>query len=237
MKKVIFIFLTLNLAACTELQNLAGAVLSETSEAGLTSGQIGQGLKEALTIGISNGAQRLSATDGYFKSAYKILLPAEAQKVTNKLRNVPLFGDVEAKILEKVNRAAEDAAKKAAPIFVSAIKGMSFQDATSILMGNQDAATKFLHNATFNKLYSEFQPVIVSSLNKFGALDYWSDAVNAYNKLPFVEKQNPKLDDYVANKALDGLFSMVEKKEVDIRKNVSSRTSDLLRKVFAKQDR
>ncbi|NNE29122.1 MAG: DUF4197 domain-containing protein [Saprospiraceae bacterium] len=234
MKKILFLIFTINLAACTELQNLAGAVLTEGQ--GLTTTQIGQGLKEALTIGIGNGAARLGSTDGYYKSAYKILLPEEARQVTSKLQNVPLFGNVEEKILEKINHAAEDAATKAKPIFVSAIREMTFQDATSILMGEKNAATQYLNKATRAKLYAEFQPVIVNSLNKFGAIDYWADAVNTYNKIPFVKKMNPKLDDWVAQQALNGLFSMVEKKELDIRKNVTSRTSDLLRKVFAKQD-
>lgn len=235
MKKILFLVVALNLSACTELQNLAGAVLTET-DGGLSSLDIGKGLKEALTIGISKGAARLSATDGYYKSIYKVLLPEEAQTVTNKLRNVPLFGNVEEKILEKINRAAEDAAKKAKPIFVSAITQMTFQDATSILMGDKNAATQYLNKATYNQLYQEFKPVIVNSLNKFGAVDYWADAVNTYNKIPLVKKMNPSLDDFVAKAALKGLFSMVEKKELDIRKNVSSRTSDLLKKVFAKQD-
>jgi len=235
LKKITFLLLAINLTACTELQQLAGSVLTD-SGGGLTSLDIGNGLKEALRIGISNGSDRLSVKDGFFKSAYKILLPADAQKVTSKLRNVPLFGNVEDKILEKINRAAEDAATKAKPIFVSAIQQMTFQDATSILMGPKNSATQYLNRATYNQLYQEFLPVIVNSLNKFGALDYWGDAVNTYNKIPFTTKLNPKLEDFVAQKALMGLFSMVEKKELDIRNNVASRTSDLLKKVFAKQE-
>ena len=203
----------------------------------LTQEQIGQGLKEALTIGISEGANLLSQTDGYYKSAYKILLPEEAQKLTAKLKNVPGFADVEAVILEKINRGAEDAAKQAAPIFVDAIKGMSFSDATQILMGEKNAATTYLNNATYDKLYQSFNPIIVTSLDKFNARKYWSDAVTAYNKIPFVEKMNPSLDDYVTQQALKGLFSMVEKKELDIRSNIAARTSDLLKKVFAEQDK
>ena len=203
----------------------------------LTQEQIGQGLKEALTIGISEGANLLSQTDGYYKSAYKILLPEEAQKLTAKLKNVPGFADVEAVILEKINRGAEDAAKQAAPIFVDAIKGMSFSDATQILMGEKNAATTYLNNTTYDKLYQSFNPIIVTSLDKFNARKYWSDAVTAYNKIPFVEKMNPSLDDYVTQQALKGLFSMVEKKELDIRSNIAARTSDLLKKVFAEQDK
>jgi len=202
----------------------------------LTQEQIGQGLKQALEFGISEGAAKLSQEDGYYKSAYKILLPEEARKVTDKLQNIPGFTEVEDVILEKINRGAEDAAKKAKPIFVDAIKQMSFRDATNILMGDKDAATQYLNQATYDKLYAEFNPVIINSLDKFNARKYWSDAVSKYNKIPFVEKLNPSLDDYVTSQALVGLFDMVEKKELDIRSNVAARTTDLLKKVFAKQD-
>lgn len=203
---------------------------------GLTSEEIGSGLKQALEFGISEGAQRLSKEDGYYKSPYKILLPPEARQVADRLQNVPGFNQVEEVILEKINRGAEDAAKRAKPIFVNAIRSMTFNDALDILMGEDDAATQFLNRATYNQLYSEFNPVIVTSLDKFNARDYWSDAVNAYNKIPFVDKANDDLDDYVTKQALIGLFSMVEKKEVEIRNNVSARTTSLLKKVFARQD-
>ena len=152
------------------------------------------------------------------------------------MKNIPGFTEVESVILEKINRGAEDAAKRATPIFASAIKGMTFQDAMGILMGEKNAATTYLNNKTYTQLYQEFSPVITNSLDKFKARDYWADAVNAYNKIPFVEKANPDLGDYVTTEALKGLFSMVEKEELNIRKNVSARTSDLMRKVFAKQD-
>lgn len=203
---------------------------------GLTTAQIGAGLKEALDQGITKGAQRLSQTDGYFKSSYKILLPPEAREITDKLKGVPGFAQVENTILEKINRGAEDAAKKATPIFVSAIKAMTFQDAMGILMGEKNSATTYLNNKTYQSLYGEFSPVIINSLDKFKAREYWADAVNAYNKIPFVQKANPDLADYVTSEALNGLFSMVEKEELNIRKNVGARTSDLMRKVFAKQD-
>ena len=232
-KKIGILLFVLQFTACAELQNIAGTVLEEET---LTSTDIANGLKEALTIGISNGSDILSATDGYFKSQYKILLPEEARKVTDKLQNVPGFSQVEDVILEKINRGAEDAAKKAKPIFVDAIKQMNFNDAMGILMGEDDAATQYLNRTTRTKLYNEFNPVIVNSLNKFNAIEYWADAVNAYNKIPFVEQLNPSLDQYVTEQALNGLFSMVEKEEAKIRTDISARTSDLLRKVFAKQD-
>jgi Protein of unknown function (DUF4197) len=232
-KKIGILFLIFQLTACAELQNIAETVLDEDV---LTSTDIANGLKEALTIGIGKGSDALSLKDGYFKSQYKILLPEEAIKITEKLKIIPGFSQVEDIILEKINRGAEDAAKKAKPIFVDAIKSMTFEDAMGILMGPNDAATQYLNRSTRTKLYNEFNPVIVTSLNKFNAIEYWADAVNTYNKIPFVEKLNPSLDQYVTEQALSGLFSMVEKEEGKIRTDLSARTSDLLRRVFAKQD-
>ncbi|MEL6866096.1 MAG: DUF4197 domain-containing protein [Bacteroidota bacterium] len=202
----------------------------------LSTEEAGKGLKEALNIGVGKAVDFLSVEDGYYKSAYKVLLPEEARKVTSKLKAVPGFADAEEKMILKINRAAEDAAKKAKPIFIDAIKGMSFQDAMDILLGKDDAATRYLENATYQNLFSEFLPVIQASLDKFNARDYWRKAVNAHNKIPLTKKANPELDDYVTKQALLGMFSLIQKKEEDIRKNQSSRTSDLLKKVFAKQD-
>ena len=234
LRKIGILLLAVQLTACTALQNITGSVLNGEGE--LTSLEIGNGLKEALNIGISKGADRLSQTDGYFKSAYKILLPEEVQKVTNTLQKLPGFAQVENKMIELLNRAAEDAATSAKPIFVSAIKEMTFQDATAILMGQQDAATQYLHRKTYTNLQGAFRPKVKTSLDRVKATEYWNKAVTAYNKIPLVEKVNPNLDDYVTTKALSGLFSMVTKEELAIRNNVSNRTSDLLRKVFAKQD-
>lgn len=230
MKRLFFIPLLsilLFLPSCDTLKQLA----SEPTLA-----EISQGLKQALEFGINEGAQKLSQVDGYFRSQYKILLPAEARKVTDKLKFIPGFQEVENVIVEKLNRAAEDAAKSAAPIFVDAITSMTFDDALNILMGNNDAATQYLKLKTYNPLYDSFHPVILTSLDKFNALQYWADAVNAYNKIPLVDKINPNLDQYVTDKALEGLFSMVANKELLIRTDISSRTTDLLRRVFAKQD-
>lgn len=207
-----------------------------TTSSELTKGEAGAGLKEALTMGIKRGSGILSAKDGYFKSKYKIHLPPEAQKVTSKLQNIPGFKNIENVILEKINRGAEDAAKKAKPIFVSAIKQMTFKDALDILMGGNDAATKYLKKATYNQLYKEFNPVIIKSLDKFQARKYWGNAVNTYNKIPLVTKVNSDLDDYVTKQALAGLFTMVQKEEHSIRKDKTKRVTDLLKKVFAKQD-
>ncbi len=234
LKRLTFALLIFTFTACDSatLREL-GSVLMDTP---LTSAEVAGGLKQALEQGISKGARALSQEDGYFLSEYKILLPPEARKITDKLQNIPGFTDVEEEILRRINRGAEDAAKKATPIFVDAIKKMTFQDAMNILMGEQNAATQYLENNTRQALYNEFNPVIVESLDKFNARQYWADAVNTYNKIPFVEKANPDLDDYVTAEALDGLFGMVAKEELNIRENVSARTTELMRKVFARQD-
>ncbi|MCO6487467.1 MAG: DUF4197 domain-containing protein [Phaeodactylibacter sp.] len=235
LKKIVALFVIVSLAGCTA-QQIQSTLDTLAGAQGLTTAEVAAGLKQALEFGITEGAQRLSREDGYYKSPYKILLPPEARKITDKLQNVPGFRAVEETILEKINRGAEDAAKKAKPIFVNAIKQMTFSDAMDILMGEDDAATQYLHRTTFDPLYQEFNPVIIESLDKFNARQYWADAVNTYNSIPLVEKANPSLDDYVTREALKGLFSMVEKKERSIRNDISARTTDLLKKVFAKQD-
>ncbi|MFM7155544.1 MAG: DUF4197 domain-containing protein [Bacteroidota bacterium] len=215
----------------------AKTVVTEATGGALSQEDAGKGLKEALNVGVNEAVSFLSAQDGYFKSPYKILVPEEAQKVVSRLKNVPGFTNVEADLTERMNRAAEDAAKKAGPIFVSAITKMSFQDALNILMGNPDAATRYLEKTTYQQLYNEFKPVIQESLDKVNARSYWKSAVTAYNKIPLVEKTNPELDDHVTKKALAGMFSLIETKEKDIRSNPKLRTSELLKKVFAQQDK
>ena len=131
-----------------------------------------------------------------------------------------------------MNSAAEIAAKKATPIFVNAIKQMSFKDASAILTGPENAATSYLESTSRVPLYNEFLPVIQSSLDEVNARTYWKSVVSAYNSLPFIKKMNPDLDDHVNNKALDGLFALVAVKEKGIRTDVNQRTSELLKKVF-----
>lgn len=228
----IFLFSTsVFFSSCDTLQQIANEALSEPSLA-----EIGQGLKEALNNGVANGVNTLSARDGYFKSAYKILLPAEARQVTDKLKVVPGFTNLENELLEKINHGAEDAAKEAGPIFVTAIRSMSFQDATNILMGADDAATQYLHKTTYDQLYEKFNPKIVVALNNIGANGLWKKAADAYNKIPLVSKVNNDLGDYVTTEALKGLFSKIEEEEKNIRRNPVARTTSLLKKVFSKQD-
>lgn len=242
MKNLLLLFLL----AFTSLQataQLKGA-LKKVNEAAssLTGGdlsqeEVGQALKQALDAGVADAVDFLSKPDGYYKSPYKILLPEEARKVVSKLSSVPGFGNLEEDLVERMNRAAEDAAQKAKPIFVSAIKQLTFKDAMNILMGEDYAATDYLRRTTWQQLYDAFMPVIQESLDKVNARELWRSAVTAYNKLPLVEKTNPELDDHVNRMALEGMFSLIANKEEGIRHDVNLRNTELLRKVFAKQDK
>jgi len=194
------------------------------------------GLKEALQIGVDEAVSSLSQADGYFESPYKILVPEDARKIVSTVSKLPGLTNVEKDLVAKMNEAAELSAKKAGPIFLEAIKQMSFKDATNILMGEQDAATRYLQSTSGKKLYEEFMPIIQSALDEVDARSIWNKAVNAYNKVPFQKKLNPDLDDHVNNMAIEGMFSLVEEKEKGIREDVGLRTSPLLKEVFAQQD-
>ncbi|MBX2892241.1 MAG: DUF4197 domain-containing protein [Saprospiraceae bacterium] len=218
-------------SSCDALKDVTDGVLSAP-----TLEEIGRGLKEALSSGVTKGVNNLSQRDGYFKSAYKILLPPEARTVADKLRPVPGFANLENELIEKMNRGAEEAAKEAGPIFLSAIRQMTFQDARNILLGADNAATEYLTRTTSQQLYEKFNPKIVASLDKIGANNLWRNAADTYNKIPLVTKVNNDLDDYVTRKALDGLFGKIAEEERNIRRNRGARSTALLQKVFAQQD-
>lgn len=201
----------------------------------LSTEEVAKGLKEALTNGVSKGSDLASAVDGFYKNPdLKIPFPPEVKQVEEKLRQIGLDDQVD-EFIVALNRAAEDAAKEAKPIFVTAVKEMTIQDAWSILKGEDDAATQYLNRTTSAQLHEKFKPVIQKSLEKVNATKYYSDLINAYNKIPFVKKVNPDLDEYATQKAVDGMFVMVAKEEKNIRENPGARTSELLKKVFGAQ--
>jgi Protein of unknown function (DUF4197) len=202
-----------------------------------TGPDIAAGLKEALNKGVSVQVSKLTAMDGFYKNeAVKILMPTELQKVDQTLRKMGMSKLADDGI-KSLNRAAEDAVKESTPIFVSAIKNMSFTDAKKILMGEQNAATTYLQGTTTNDLYAKFSPVVQKSIGKVGADVVWKNIITKYNAVPMVEKINPDITDYVTKKALDGVFKMITVEEKNIRTNFSSRTSDVLKQVFAMQDK
>jgi hypothetical protein len=236
MKKQLFIFVPLIFLSATtfgqiNLKKLKKAITGES----VSTEEVAAGLKEALTNGASKGSDKVSQVDGYFKNPeIKIPFPPEAKQVETKLRQMGMGGEVD-KFILALNRGAEDAAKEAKPIFVSAIKQMTIQDAWSILRGEKDAATQYLKRTTTPQLIEKFKPIIKNSLEKVNATKYYSDLVNTYNKIPFVQKVNPNLDDYATGKAIDGVFVMIAKEEKVIREDPAARTTDLLKRVFSQK--
>jgi hypothetical protein len=200
---------------------------------GVTENEAGQGIKEALTKGVTNAVLNLNKTDGFFGSeVYKMFLPPDAQKIETTLRKAGMGAQVDKAILA-INRGAEDAVAFAKPIFVDAIKEMTITDALNILRGNKDAATQYFKQKTTEKLIVAFTPSVKSSLDKVEATKYYGGIVNTYNDLPTTfKKVNPDLPSYVVSKAVDALFDQVAKEEANIRENPMARTSEILKKVF-----
>jgi len=220
--------------AQTFLKNLKKQVTGNSSSgSGLSSDEIISGLKQALTLGAQKSADKLSAADGFFKdAAVKVLMPPQAKNVEKTLRNLGMGKLVDDAILS-MNRAAEDASKSAAPIFVNAVKRMTVQDGLGILRGADTAATGYLRKSTSPELTSAFHPVIDSSLQKTGATKYWKTVFDTYNKLPTTfKKVDPDLASFVTQKAMDGIFYYVAQEEQKIRKDPAAQVTDLLKKVF-----
>jgi hypothetical protein len=206
---------------------------NKKSGSGITEAEAGQGIKEALSQGVANAVLNLNKTDGFFGSEfYKMLLPPDAKKVENTLRNLGMGAQVDKAILS-INRGAEDAVGFAKPIFIDAIKEMTLADALNIVKGPKDAATNYFKEKTKQKLITAFTPSVKSSLDNVGATKHYADIITTYNKLPTTfKKADPDLTSYVVGKAVDALFDQVAKEEANIRANPLARTSDILKKVF-----
>lgn len=232
----------LSVVSCTEqqLQQTANAAkdavnsVSNTPAAApaLTNDEVISGLREALTVGTNNSAGLASKLDGYYKNpALFIPFPPEAQKVKDKVEQLGMKEQSD-KFVLTLNRAAEEAAKDAAPVFINAIKGMSIQDGFAILKGADNAATQYLKDKTTAELTAKFTPVVQNAINKVELTKYWNPIITTYNKIPFVEKQNPDLTAYVTGRAIDGLFKLIADEELKIRKDPVARVTDILKKVF-----
>ncbi|MCE2893446.1 MAG: DUF4197 domain-containing protein [Flammeovirgaceae bacterium] len=199
----------------------------------LTKDEVANGLKEALVNGITKGTDLTSKMDGYFKNPeIKIPFPKDVKKVEDKLRQLGMGSEVDRFVLT-LNRGAEEAAKEAKPIFISAIKQMSIDDAFAVLKGQPDAATQFLKRTTSAQLKEKFKPVVQANLDKVNATKYYGDLISNYNRIPFISKVNPNLNDYATDMAIQGLFTMIAKEEKSIRQDPAARTTDLLKKVFS----
>lgn len=205
---------------------------SSTGVGGLTNTEAANGLKEALIQGISKGSDQASAVDGFNLNKFiRIPFPPDAQKMATTLRSIGLGSQVD-KFELSLNRGAEDAAKSAKPIFINAIKQLTFTDVWNILTGQKDAATQYLKRTTTSQLTTAFQPIMQQSLDKVDATKYYTSLSTTYNKLPLVTPVQTDLNAYATGKAIDGLFTLIAQEEADIRENPVARTTSLLKKVF-----
>jgi len=211
-----------------------------TGGSGLSSDDIVNGLKEALKVGSNNAGSSASKTDGFFKdSLIKIPFPPDAQKVKDLAIKTGQQKQVDDFVLS-VNRAAEQAAVKAAPIFANAILSMSISDGLSILKGNNDAATQYLKSKTMQQLHDAFLPIVKDAIASVNVTKYWTPMANAYNSSTMFtgdKKVNTDLNEYVTQQALNGLFILLAQEELKIRQNPAARVSDILKKVFGSLDK
>jgi hypothetical protein len=220
------------------IESLGGLLGGSSSSSGsMTNELAANGLKQALSVGTDLAANNLGQIDGFLANgAVKILFPPEARKIESTLRSLGM-GSVCDQVITSVNRAAEAAVVEAKPIFVEAIKQMTITDAINILTGDKDAATQYLQRTSGQVLITKFEPIIQSNLQKANATKYWSDAIKAYNAVPFVQRMNPNLSQYVTQKATDGIFLMVAIEEGKIRENPAQRVGSVLQDVFGWADK
>ena len=230
MKKVL-------VAACLVFSTLLGltnilALTNPKTKGSLDSTEVASGLKEALFLAAKNAANLASQVDGFYKNP-KIFIPfpPEAKRMKDTLETIGLKKPVE-DFVKTLNRAAEEAAKKAGPIFLQAIKELTIQDGYQILRGSNDAATSYLRRKTSPRLNAAFRPVVRKAIAKVGVTKYWTPLVKRYNQIPFVQRVNPNLDDYVTERAISGLFKLMADEEGRIRKDPAAWVTDILRRVF-----
>lgn len=246
-KFLIFITAMLIVTACAEMQN----IIKTTDQMPLSEDEVVKGLKEALIVGAKNSSAVLGAENGYFGDAtVKILLPDEAKIIIDNISRIPGGDKLVQDVVLRINRAAEDAAREASPIFASSIQQMTIKDAVGILYGPDNAATQYFRKTTYNDLYLLYKPKITAATEKkiagsLSAKDSWVALTGKWNmlansvagKLASLKPVNTDLDDYLTRKALDGMFFKIEIEELKIRKEVSARISPILQKVFGRLDR
>jgi hypothetical protein len=239
LQKICIVFFLFPLVSCAQLDlNKINKTIKDNTgfNKPLSNDEIIRGLKEALTIGSNNSASNASKVDGYFKNAIiKIPFPAEARDMEQKLRSIGMGKQVDDFVLT-LNRAAEEAAKEAGPVFVNSVKQMTITDGVKILKGKDDEATQYLKRTTSVELTNKFRPIVKRAIDKVQVTSYWNPLASAYNKIPFVTKVNPNLEEYVTQKGLDGLFYLVAQEELKIRKDPMARVTDLLKKVFGNKN-
>lgn len=231
MKKILLLLLVFQLSSCDVLKEVVG-------DGGFSNAQIGEALKQALYQGAEKAVREFSKDPSFLTQGNNINIPPEALEVIRTLSSVPIVKEYADRFTEKVTMATTDAVKASLPIFRQAINELTFADAYDILMrGEKDAATQYLEGKTYQPLYQEFSDITKNNLQNVGALEEWGKIADVYNKLPFKEKVNPDFNGFISDLALKSIFQRIVKEEEGIRNNVALRTTDLMRKVFAKQDK
>lgn len=239
MKKIVFgILILISLVSNSQFslesaKNKAKNVTSSTVKKPLTNNEIIQGLKEALNIGVQKSCAKASKVGGFSKNEYiRIQFPEKAKKMEEKLRLIGMSNQID-DFEAALNKAAEKATGEAAPIFLNVIKSMNLSDGMSILRGSDNAATDYLSKVTSDSLYIAFKPIIEKAIYQVNVTKYWNLLASRYNKIPLTSKINPDLEDYTTKKAIEGIFKLLASEEEKIRNQLSARTSELLKKVFA----
>lgn len=241
-----FVIILLFFAGCSQVMKVL-----QSAGMPLTEEEVINGLKEALIIGSQNSAKKLAAENGYYgDELVKILLPDEAKIIVDNISRIPGGEKLVEDVILRINRAAEDAAKEVAPIFVGSIKQMTVRDAFNILNGPDNAATDYLRRTTYNELYSLYKPKIQVATEKkivagISTKESWETLTGKWNsvansvagKIAGLKPVNTDLDDYLTNKALSGIFLKVEQEEYKIRKDISARVTPLLQRVFGSLDK
>lgn len=244
---IVIVLLAILSSGCAELNSL---INSTSSTVPLSETEVAEGLKEALINGSNKASTVLSAADGYYgDELVKIFLPEEADIIIDNISKIPGGDKIVNDLILSINRAAEDAAKEAAPIFINSIQQMTINDAFGILRGEDNAATSYLIRTSRKELYDLYKPKILQSTEKeiiggISAKDSWDALTENWNrlansiagKLAGFTSVDTDLDDYLTNKALDGMFLKVQDEELKIRKNINARVSPLLKKVFGSLD-
>lgn len=240
MKSVLIVISILLLPFSGNSQNLINQLKNQVNSAvggnnaggNLSNAEVISGLKEALNVGTNNATGKASRVDGFFKNpAIKIPFPPEARAVESTARSIGMSSQVD-NFVKTMNRAAEEASKEAAPIFINAVRTMTITDGLSILRGGDGAATNYLRGRTTAELTNKFSPIVKRAINKVHLTRFWKPIITKYNKIPGVRRQNPDLDRYITERALQGLFKLIADEENKIRRDPAARVSDILRKVF-----
>ncbi|MEJ0038203.1 MAG: DUF4197 domain-containing protein [Gammaproteobacteria bacterium] len=211
----------------------AQAIAASSLLDSLTSKDASGGLRAALSQGIDTAVTQLGATNGFLNDPkVAIPLPPALQKADRALRMVGMGKDADT-LKAAMNHAAESAVANAKPVFKQALQKMSVDDAKGILTGAEDAGTQYFRKATSDQLMAQFKPIIARETAKLNIASLYDRYAGKAAGLGLIPAQDANLNDYVTNKALDGLFSRIGDEERAIRKDPMGQASSLIKKVFS----